>query len=194
MALWLGTAMLTDQAPPPPSMTAPPFIPVNPLVGHFRTADGRFITLLLLQPGRYFEDLCKHIGLELLLDDERFRGDEGIVAHTREIGEQVAAAIAGKPYAYWVEQLQTLEGPWAPAQSPSEIVRDRQLDANGYFVSVVDAEGNDRKLVANPVQFDEQPPTTTRGPLFAEHTDDILRELGKTEDEIARLKAAGACA
>jgi crotonobetainyl-CoA:carnitine CoA-transferase CaiB-like acyl-CoA transferase len=193
MALWLGTAMLTDQAPPPPSLTAPPFIPVNPTVGHFRTSDGRFITLLLLQPSRYFADLCKHIGLEQLLSDERLQTDEGLVANTQEVGEQVAAAIAAKPYAYWVEQLQTLEGPWAPAQNPSEIVVDPQLEANGCFVSVVDADGIDRKLVANPVQFDERPPTVNRAPLFAEHTDDILRELGRSEAEISQLKADGAC-
>jgi hypothetical protein len=36
-------------------------------------------------------------------------------------------------------------------------------------------------------------PTLTRGPQFAEHTDDILRGLGKTEDEIIQLKVDGAC-
>jgi hypothetical protein len=33
----------------------------------------------------------------------------------------------------------------------------------------------------------------TRGPLFAEHTDDILRALGKSEEEIIQLKIDGAC-
>jgi crotonobetainyl-CoA:carnitine CoA-transferase CaiB-like acyl-CoA transferase len=137
--------------------------------------------------------MCKHLGLEHLLDDERFQTDAGISANTKEIGDQVAAAIAARPYAYWVEHLQTLQGPWAPAQSPSEIVVDPQLDANGCFVPVVDAEGIERKLVANPVQFDEQPASVTRGPLLGEHTDDILRELGKSADEISRLRTEGAC-
>jgi crotonobetainyl-CoA:carnitine CoA-transferase CaiB-like acyl-CoA transferase len=60
-------------------------------------------------------------------------------------------------------------------------------------VPIVDADGIERTLVANPVQFDETPPVLTRGPQFAEHTDDILRELGKSEDEIIELKLAGAC-
>jgi hypothetical protein len=42
------------------------------------------------------------------------------------------------------------------------------------------------------VQFDETPPELSRGPLFAEHTDDILRELGRSDDEIIELKVAGA--
>jgi crotonobetainyl-CoA:carnitine CoA-transferase CaiB-like acyl-CoA transferase len=32
----------------------------------------------------------------------------------------------------------------------------------------------------------------TRAPQFAEHTDDLLRELGKSEDEIIQLKIDGA--
>jgi crotonobetainyl-CoA:carnitine CoA-transferase CaiB-like acyl-CoA transferase len=32
----------------------------------------------------------------------------------------------------------------------------------------------------------------TRAPQFAEHTDDLLRELGRSEDEIIELKIKGA--
>jgi crotonobetainyl-CoA:carnitine CoA-transferase CaiB-like acyl-CoA transferase len=193
MALWLGTAMLTNEVTPPPLSTSPPHIPVNPTIGSYRTSDERFITFMMVQPGRYFPDFCKHVGLEHLLEDERFQDAEGVIAHTEEIGRHIAEAIGAKPFAYWVEHLQTLEGPWSPAQNPLEIVADPQLEANGCFVPVVDADGTDRKLVANPVQFDETPPTVTRGPLFAEHTDDILRQLGKSEDEIIQLKIDGAC-
>jgi crotonobetainyl-CoA:carnitine CoA-transferase CaiB-like acyl-CoA transferase len=42
------------------------------------------------------------------------------------------------------------------------------------------------------VQFDETPACLTRAPQFAEHTDDILRELGKSDDELIDLKIAGA--
>ena len=149
---------------------------------------------MLLQPAKYFADLCKHLHLEHLLDDERFQSAEGIMANAAEIGEQVAGAIAAQPFSYWVEHLQTLEGPWSPALNPVEIVADPQLEANGCILPVVDAEGNVRKLIANPVQFDETPPNLTRAPQLAEHTDDILRELGKSDEEIGQLKLDGACA
>jgi crotonobetainyl-CoA:carnitine CoA-transferase CaiB-like acyl-CoA transferase len=193
MALWLGTALLTDEVNPPPALTAPLHIPVNPTIGHFRTADGRFITFMMVQPGRYFADVCKHLGLERLLEDERFQTAEGLIANASEVGAHIADAIAQKPFDYWVTHLQTLEGPWAPAQNPVEVVADPQLGANGCLVPVIDADGQARTLVANPVQFDETPPKVSRGPQFAEHTDDILRELGKSEDEIIQLKVDGAC-
>lgn len=193
IALSLTTAMLVDDVTPPPSLTDPLNLPVNPTIGGFRTSDGRFITLMMVQPGRYFADVCAHLGLEHLLEDERFQSAEGLMQHADEIGVHIAAAIAQKPYAYWVEHLQTMEGPWAPAQNPLEIAHDPQMEVNGYLRPVVDAEGNTRTLVANPVQFDETPADLTRGPQFAEHTDDILRELGKTEEEIIELKVDGAC-
>ncbi|MFI5287979.1 MAG: CaiB/BaiF CoA transferase family protein, partial [Candidatus Dormibacteria bacterium] len=193
IALSLSTAMLTDEVTPPPVLTAPPYLAVNPTLGSFRTSDGRFITLMMLQPSRYFADVCRHLEIEDLLEDERFQTAEGLMANADEVGKHVAAAIAKRPFAYWSEHLQTMEGPWAPMQNPLEIAGDPQMAANGYVVPVVDAEGNARRLVANPVQFDEKPPTLTRGPQFAEHTDELLRELGKTEEEIIQLKVDGAC-
>jgi crotonobetainyl-CoA:carnitine CoA-transferase CaiB-like acyl-CoA transferase len=146
----------------------------------------------MLQPGRYFADVCRHLGLEDLIDDERFNTAEKLMANALEAGQHVAEAIAAQPYAYWIEHLQTMEGQWAPIQSPLEILQDPQMEPNGYVLPVTDLEGNERQLIANPVQFDEKSPSLTRAPQFAEHTDDILRELGKSEDEIIQLKIDGA--
>jgi crotonobetainyl-CoA:carnitine CoA-transferase CaiB-like acyl-CoA transferase len=192
MALTLGSAMLTGEVQPPPSLEAPLYVRVNPTLGSFKTSDGRWIAFNMLQPGRYFPDVCKHLGLEHLLEDERFQTGEGLIANAAEAGQAIADTMAEKPYSYWVEHLQTMEGQWAPVQDPLEVANDPQMEANGYLVPVTDLEGNERRLVANPVQFDETPPTLTRAPQFAEHSDDILRELGKTDEEIIELKFAGA--
>jgi crotonobetainyl-CoA:carnitine CoA-transferase CaiB-like acyl-CoA transferase len=192
-ALAITTALVMGETLPRLPLTAPMTLPVNPLMGACRTSDDRWIQLMMLQPSRYFEDACRHLGIESLLDDERFSTPQGIFDNAVEIGEQVAEAIRKQPYAYWVERLQTMEGPWSPVQDPLEVAEDPQMEANGYLIDVVDADGRPRRLIANPVQFDETPMTTTRGPQFAEHTDDILRELGHDEEEIIRLKLEGAC-
>jgi crotonobetainyl-CoA:carnitine CoA-transferase CaiB-like acyl-CoA transferase len=193
MGLSLGNAMLTGEVQSPPSLDSPMNLLVNPTIGMFKTSDGRWINFTMLQPGRYFADVCKHMGLEHLLEDERFSTAEGLMANALEAGQAVADAFAQQPYSYWVEQLKTMEGQWAPVQDPLEIAADPQMEANGYVRTVTDLEGNERRLVASPVQFDETPPDITRAPQFAEHTDDILRELGRSEDEIIQLKIDGAC-
>jgi crotonobetainyl-CoA:carnitine CoA-transferase CaiB-like acyl-CoA transferase len=191
-ALTLGNALLTGQQDPPPPLDSPMNLAVNPTIGTFRTSDGRWINFTMLQPGRYFADVCRHLGLEHLIDDERFDTAEKLMANALAAGQYVAEAIAAKPYSYWLEHLQTMEGQWAPIQSPLEIISDPQMEANGYILPLVDAEGNERRLVASPVQFDETPPVLARSPQFAEQTDDLLRELGRTEDEMIKLKIDGA--
>jgi crotonobetainyl-CoA:carnitine CoA-transferase CaiB-like acyl-CoA transferase len=191
-ALSLTNASLSGEEQAPPPLDSPMNIAVNPTVGTFKTSDGRWINFTMLQPGRYFADVCRHLGLEHLIEDERFNTAEKLMANAVEAGKYVADAIANKPYAYWLEHLKTMEGQWAPIQSPLEILADPQMEANGYSLPVTDLEGNQRTLIANPVQFDETAPVLTRAPQFAEHTDDILRDLGRSEDEIIELKIAGA--
>jgi crotonobetainyl-CoA:carnitine CoA-transferase CaiB-like acyl-CoA transferase len=146
----------------------------------------------MLQPGRYWADVCRHIGREDLIDDPRFDSAEQLMMNAVEAGRYVAEAIATQPYAHWRERFATLEGQWAPVQSPLEVASDPQIVANGYIVTVTDLEGNERRLVSSPVQFDETPFTLTRGPQFAEHTDEIVLGLGHSEEELIQLKIDGA--
>jgi crotonobetainyl-CoA:carnitine CoA-transferase CaiB-like acyl-CoA transferase len=190
--LSLTNAALSGDEVPPPPLDSPMSIAVNPTIGTFKTSDGRWINFTMLQPGRYFADVCRHLGLDELPDDDRFNTAEKLMANALEAGAYVQEAMASKPFAYWIEQLKTMEGQWAPVQSPLEILADSQMEANGYLLPVDDLEGDERKLIANPVQFDERPPVLTRAPQFAEHTDDILRELGRSQDEIIQLKINGA--
>jgi crotonobetainyl-CoA:carnitine CoA-transferase CaiB-like acyl-CoA transferase len=193
MALSLCTEMLTGTVQAPLPLNSPPSIAVNPLIGNFRTSDGRWINFCVLQPSRFWVDACEHLGLDDLAKDERYADAHTIMADAVPLGERIAGALAAQTYDYWVDRLETFSGQWAPVQNPAEIVADPQMEANGYLLPVTDLEGNARTLVANPVQFDEAPPTITRAPQFAEHTDEILRELGKDEDEILQLKIDGAC-
>jgi len=192
-ALSVDNALLLGEAPevPPFSAKSATF---NPLVGNYRTSDGRHITLMMLQAGRYWADFCDHIDRPELKADERFATVERLMTpeSTAAAAEIITEVIAAKPFAEWTERFRTLEGQWAPVQNALELGNDPQLRANGYIREVKDVEGNSRELVANPVQFDNTPPDIRRGPQFAEHTDEILHELGYDDERIIDLKIAGA--
>lgn len=191
-ALSISNALLTGQNPARAVADGPAHLPVNPIVGTFRTSDGRFINLTMLQAGRYWADVCRHIGREDAIDDERFDTAEKLMANASPAGAIVAEAIASHTYEHWRDKFETLEGQWAPVQNPLEVAADPQVRANGYILTVTDLEGNARELVSSPVQFDETPFQVTRGPQFAEHTDEIVLALGKTEAELIQLKIDGA--
>ncbi|WP_284742397.1 CaiB/BaiF CoA transferase family protein [Amycolatopsis sp. RTGN1] len=164
----------------------------NPLIGGYRTADGRWLEFAMLQPGRYWPEFCRLAGRPDLAADERFADVEKIMANAAEAARIVAELVAGRTFAEWTEILSRGEGQWAAVQNSWEVGQDPSLRANGLITKVVDAEGEERELVANPVQFEETPVTLTRAPLFAEHTDEVLRELGLSDEELIQLKIDGA--
>ncbi|MBB5137375.1 crotonobetainyl-CoA:carnitine CoA-transferase CaiB-like acyl-CoA transferase [Thermocatellispora tengchongensis] len=164
----------------------------NPLTGTYRTADGRWLSLVMLQPGRYWPEFCERVGRPELAADERFDSAGKLMANAREAAGIVAEIVAGRTKDEWVAAFDGMEGQWAVVQNTFEVGHDPALRHIGQIAEVVDADGVVRRLVANPVQFDREPPRLTRGPLFAEHTDEILGELGITGDELLNLKIAGA--
>jgi crotonobetainyl-CoA:carnitine CoA-transferase CaiB-like acyl-CoA transferase len=166
--------------------------PKNPLVATFRTADGRHINLTMMQPGRYWVDFCKHIERPDLIENPLFDTTEKLMENAAAAAELIAAEIAARPFAEWVERFATMEGQWAPVQNSVEVGQDAQLRANGFIAEVVDVDGQVRELVTAPVQFDETPAALVRAPQFAEHTDEVLGELGYSQQGILDLKVAGA--
>jgi crotonobetainyl-CoA:carnitine CoA-transferase CaiB-like acyl-CoA transferase len=166
--------------------------PGNPLIGTHRTADDRWLVLNMLQPGRYWAEFCTVVGRPELITDERFDTTEKLMANAADAADIVAEIIAARTRDEWTQAFAGMEGQWSVVQNTWEVGNDESLLAIGQIADVVDAEGVPRKLVANAVQFDRTPARLARGPLFAEHTDDILRELGLSDQELIDLKTAGA--
>lgn len=164
----------------------------NPLIGNYRTADGRWLEFSMLQPGVYWPEFCAVVGRGDLATDDRFDTTEKIMANALDAAELVAGIIEEHTYAEWVERFAGMKAQWSVVQNSWEVGQDSALRANGMIAPVVDADGVERELVANPVQFDETPADLTRAPQFAEHTDEVLRELGWTDDDLLQLKIAGA--
>jgi crotonobetainyl-CoA:carnitine CoA-transferase CaiB-like acyl-CoA transferase len=164
----------------------------NPLVGTYPTKDGRFITLVLLQSDRFWPDLCAHLDRPDLLEDPRFIDAAARYEHRSECIQVLREVFRGRTFDEWCERLQTLQGVWAPMQTPLEVHDDPQVVANGYLEPIAAESGQEFVLPANPVQFDETPPAVRRAPEHGEHTDEVLLELGITYDEIIEHKISGA--
>ena len=77
----------------------------NPLSGLYRTADDRYLSLVMLQPTRYWADVCRHIDRPDLADDPRFATAESIGEHAAEARDLVQAAIGAEPLAHWTSAV-----------------------------------------------------------------------------------------
>ena len=74
----------------------------------------------------------------------------------------------------------------------SDVANDPQALANGFVQTVDYGNGRELPLIANPVQFDRDPPDLAPAPEFGADTDDILLSLGWDRDAILEAKASGA--
>jgi len=88
-----------------------------------------------------------------------------------------------------------MRGQWAVYQNSLEVAQDPQVQANGMIYEVQSPDGGPPiRLVANPVQFDGEPVSNTRGPEANEHTELFLMDLGLDWERITALKDNGAIA
>ncbi len=167
---------------------------VNPLVGSYRTSDGRHIQLVFLEADRYWAAFCRAIGRDDLVDDPRFRDLAARGAHREDCVALLTAEFARRSFAEWKDILGGLDAPWAPVQAVEELLDDPQVVANGYVGSVAagDDGGPSYALPTGPVQLDGRPPHLRRAPEHGEHTETLLLELGYSWEQIAGLQETGA--
>jgi len=163
----------------------------NPLAHPYRTADGRWLVLMMLESDRYWSDLCRHIGREDLMSDSRFVDAGARREHSDACVQELGRVFAGADLATWRERLRTVAGPWAPAQTMLEASQDLQTRANGCLAELDDGAGGTRAtVVASPVRFDEASTVLGRAPEHGEHTESVLLDLGYSWDDITALKDA----
>jgi formyl-CoA transferase len=162
-----------------------------PLMNSYRTRDGRWLTMCLLNES-WWPDFCAHIGRSELADDPRYATHGPRAEHAAELIGELNATFAQRTYAEWCEQLKTMQGVWAPHQTPEEVTRDPQALVNGFVTPVQLGDGTEYLTGASPGQFDQRPiGPLRRGPGYGEHSAEVLRELGFDEAGIAKARESG---
>jgi crotonobetainyl-CoA:carnitine CoA-transferase CaiB-like acyl-CoA transferase len=164
----------------------------NPGVGAYRTGDGRFISLILLQSDKHWADFVARLGRPEMATDERFVDSAARATNSGECITLLDEAFGSKPLSYWKEALADFDGVWTPFQTLDELYEDPQVVDNGYLPTMTAANGQEVQLVASPAQFDEESVAVTRAPEHGEHTEVVLLAAGIGWDELAAMKESGA--
>ena len=161
----------------------------NPCINNYADKDGRWFWIVGLEAERHWPPLCRAVGHPEWIDDTRFATAADRGQHAEEIIAELDAIFATKTRAQWTEVFD-LEPDlwWAPVQNSEEVLADPQVLAAGGLIEVPDGAGT-TLLPATPVDFEGTPwAPRAMAPSHGEHSDEVLRDLGRSEDQIKRLR------
>jgi crotonobetainyl-CoA:carnitine CoA-transferase CaiB-like acyl-CoA transferase len=163
---------------------------MNPLTNFYRTRDGRYLTLIMLEGDRYWAPVCTAIGRPDLVDDPRFATFAARADNRAECIALLDEIFLTRTLDEWAAVLDGV-AVWGPVRTAREVHDDPQVAANGYLPEVDAGDGTMFRLVASPVQYDETPVTPIRSPEHGQHTEEILLDLGYDWPQILAMKDAG---
>jgi len=137
-------------------------------------------------------DVARAVGLEHLIEDERF----GSLRDRRKNGVELIAlldeAFAKKTLDEWKPILDAAGLIWSPVQTFEQAFEDPQMHAAGVYVDMPKADGTSYKNIASPIRFGDES-TDPKGPLpeIGQHTMDVLEQYGIDEETRAQYLEAG---
>jgi crotonobetainyl-CoA:carnitine CoA-transferase CaiB-like acyl-CoA transferase len=161
------------------------------LVGSYRTADERWLSLNMLDPERHWAPTCGALGLEELIDKPEYATAALRAERAPELHPVFSQRIQSLTLAELKQRLGAEDTIFSPIASPVEVVDDPQVHANGYLAP--HPAHPVARLASSPMQFNRHGLEVHRGaPTIGEHSDEVLRDVGLDDREIARLREKGA--
>ncbi len=166
---------------------------LNPLCNTYRTRDGCWVQLAMLQADLSWPDLCLAVERPDLREDPRFDAMEARADHCQELIATLDAIFAARDRAEWESRLRDNNCIFGWVEPPEAIIDDPQAKANGLFSEMQHPEAGETTYITTPVTFHQNPASVRDiAPELGQHTEEILLGLGYSWDDIVALKDQGA--
>jgi len=186
LSVWEAAQYFAEGAPPEALGSAHRmFAPYQAI----RCADG-YITLGTAND-RLFHRLCDLLGRPEWAHEPEFLTNTVRVRNRQPLIERIEAITTSESRSHWLSLFETAGIPCGPINNYEQAFADPQIRARDMVVEVDHPTLGRLKTLGSPIKMSETPPVATRrAPLLGEHTREVLREAGCSDEEIAAVLVA----
>ncbi|NQW23497.1 MAG: CoA transferase [SAR202 cluster bacterium] len=154
-----------------------------------RTSDGYLNIGAATQPT--WEQLCRAIGLDALIEDERFKLPGDRKAREEELAALLEETFTADTTSNWLKMLEKAGVVAGPIYDMAQVYKDPQVLARKMLVDLEDPDLGTIHNIGIPVKLSVTPgQIRTRAPLLGEHSAEVLLERGFSQSEVDELLAA----
>lgn len=183
LSVWEAAQYFADGVTPPPLGSSHRLLAPYQAI---RCADG-YITLGTAND-RLFQRLCDVLGHPEWATGADYVDATHRLRHRAALIDRIEAVTITHPRHYWLAQFGAAGVPCGPINDYAEALADPQIVAREMVVEIDHPTLGRMKTLGAPVKMSETPPMVARrAPLLGEHTHEVLRAVGYSDEEIAAL-------
>jgi len=150
---------------------------LNPWRRPYRSLDG-YIAVVPYTDAQWMR-FFRRVGRADLAADPRFAEATARSRHFAELYRLLEEIVATRTNADWIETLRDEDIPYAPVNTPADLVDDAHLRATGFWHEYDHPTEGRLRMTGIPVRLSETPGSIRRyAPNLGEHTEEVLREIG----------------
>ena len=165
--------------------------PLNAPYQAFPASDG-WITVGAANQENWLR-LLGALGAPELRDDPRFTNNAERMRNLSALTETLSPLFQRRSVAEWLQRLEECGVPAGPVLDIAQMHADPQALAREMIVETTHPSAGPVKAIGLPIKFSETPGSVRRAaPLLGQHTREVLREHGYSDDQIDRLAEQGA--
>jgi crotonobetainyl-CoA:carnitine CoA-transferase CaiB-like acyl-CoA transferase len=176
------------------------FVPAEGAMGYSRilsthrrphaTRDGFLV--VLPYNNKQWEGFLQAAGRDDLKHDPRFATQQARAANVSAMYELIGEEVAKHSNEAWVERLKAVDVPWTLVNRLEDLQHDPHLQAVGLFQEADHPSEGRVRMTRVPSQWSETPPSIRRlAPQLGEHSAEVLREAGYSDDQIQAVLGSG---
>ncbi len=154
----------------------------------FKTEDGSFI--VAIQKNSMWEKLCKVMNLEELIKDPRFETNATRCDNEAALKAILQPVFMSKTTKEWMTLMDEAGIAYGPLNNMADIVADPHINSRDMIVEIPGhAKLGNVKYPNTPIKYSEtKAGINFPAPTLGQHTDEILKKFGYSDQDIQNLK------